>query len=156
MMVMRQLFCTAMVCMALAAPALAQNKAGEALYATHCVVCHQVQAVGVPGIAPALVGNIGRHASHEAGRAYLARVMLTGLVGPIQVDGVRYNGNMQSFAKLNDEEVAHVLTHVLSTYESVSDLAWLTPAFIAATRQLGGTPNDTHQKRSRLTSATGG
>ena len=94
---MRQLLSAALLVLA-AAPLSAQDKAGAGLYATHCVACHQVEAVGAPGVAPPLAGNIGRHASTAEGRAYLARVPLTGMVGAINVGGVRYVGNMPSFA----------------------------------------------------------
>ena len=152
---MRQLLSAAFLTLA-AAPLLAQDQAGAGLYATHCVACHQVEAVGAPGIAPPLAGNIGRHASSEAGRAYLARVPLTGMVGTINVGGVRYTGNMPSFAKLTDGEIASVVAYLLATYEGIGDLAWLTPEFVAAIRQAGGTPNETHKLRGRLPAASGG
>jgi mono/diheme cytochrome c family protein len=152
---MRQLLSAAFLTLA-AAPLLAQDQAGAGLYATHCVACHQVEAVGAPGIAPPLAGNIGRHASSEAGRAYLARVPLTGMVGTINVGGVRYTGNMPSFAKLTDGEIANVVAYLLATYEGIGDLAWLTPEFVATIRQAGGTPNETHKLRGRLPAASGG
>ena len=152
---MRQLLSAAFLMLA-AAPLLAQDQTGAGLYATHCVACHQVEAVGAPGIAPPLAGNIGRHASSEAGRAYLARVPLTGMVGTINVGGVRYTGNMPSFAKLTDAEIASVVAYLLATYEGIGDLAWLTPAFVATIRQAGGTPNETHKLRGRLPAASGG
>ncbi|WP_295007276.1 cytochrome c [uncultured Dechloromonas sp.] len=130
--------------------ALAQAD-GAALFAAHCQACHQPGAVGAPGIAPPLVGNIGRHAANEEGRRYLMRVALTGMIGSITVDGVRYTGNMPSFAvALSDAELAAVLRHVLAGYEKVADLAWLTPEQLAATRQAGGSPNETHKMRGRL------
>jgi len=133
-----------------------QGKPGAALYATHCVACHQVEAVGAPGIAPPLAGNIGRHVASEAGRDYLVHVPLTGMVGAITVDGVRYNGNMPAVAGLSDADVANVLGHVLREFNGVTDLAWLTPEFVASVRKSGGTPNETHKLRGRLPAATGG
>lgn len=132
--------------------ALAQAPAdGAALFAAHCQACHQPGAVGAPGIAPPLVGNIGRHAANEEGRRYLLRVALSGMVGSITVDGVRYTGNMPSFAAaLSDAELAAVLRHVLGTYEKVADLGWLTPEQLATARQAGGSPNETHKMRGRL------
>ena len=123
---------------------------GAEIYAAHCVVCHQVEAVGAPGIAPPLAGNIGRHAGSEAGRNYLVRVPLTGMVGAITVDGTRYNGNMPAAVALSDADIANVLGHLLREYNGVSDLAWLTPAFVGSLRKTGGTPNETHKQRGRL------
>lgn len=137
--------------LAACASALAQAPAdGAALFAAHCQACHQPGAVGAPGIAPPLAGNIGRHAASEEGRRYLLRVALTGMVGSITVDGVRYMGNMPSFAALSDAELAAVLRHVLGSYEKVADLGWLTPEQLAAARQAGGSPNETHKMRGRL------
>ena len=137
--------------LAACASALAQAPAdGAALFAAHCQACHQPGAVGAPGIAPPLAGNIGRHAASEEGRRYLLRVALTGMVCSITVDGVRYMGNMPSFAALSDAELAAVLRHVLGSYEKVADLGWLTPEQLAAARQAGGSPNETHKMRGRL------
>jgi len=152
---MRQLLAAVLVSLA-AAPLWADDQTGAGLYATHCVACHQVEAVGAPGIAPPLAGNIGRHAGSPEGRAYLARVPLTGMVGSITVAGERYTGNMPSFAALSDAELASVLGHILKTYEGVADLGWLTPAFVASQRQTPGTPNETHKQRSRLPAVRGG
>ncbi len=136
-------------------PALADSE-GARLYATHCVACHQADAVGAPGIAPPLAGVLGKRVASEEGRNYVVRVPLTGMVGAITVDGVRYSGNMPAFPTLGDGEVAAVLTHILGTYNGVSDLAWLTPEFVATVRKTGGTSNETHKIRSRVAATTGG
>ena len=128
----------------------AQGPSGGALYATHCVACHQAEAVGAPGIAPPLAGHVGRYAGNEAGRNYLVHVPLTGMVGAITVDGVRYTGNMPSFAALSDADIASVIGHVLREFNGVSDLSWLTPQFVGAARKRGGTPNETYRQRARL------
>ena len=143
----------------LALPALAGEAAGgegARLYATHCVACHQVEAVGAPGIAPPLAGTLAKRAASEEGRQYLVKVPSTGMVGAITVEGVRYNGNMPAFPSLSDGEIAAVLGHLLRDHNGVTDLAWLTPEFVAAVRQAGGTSNDTHKLRGRVMAATGG
>lgn len=124
---------------------------GAAIYAAHCQACHQADGEGAPGVAPPLKANVARHAGSGDGRAYLARVPLTGMVGRITVAGVRYAGaNMPSFATLPDADIAAVLGHVLREFNAIGDLAWLTPEFVAAVRQAGGSPNQTHQLRGRL------
>lgn len=134
------------------ATAVAQAQTdGAALFAAHCQACHQPGGIGAPGIAPPLVGNIGRHATNDEGRRYLMRVTLTGMVGSITVDGVRYTGNMPSFAAtLSDGELTAILRHVLGSFEKVSNLDWLTPDQLAAVRQSGGNSNETHKMRGRL------
>lgn len=128
---------------------------GAGVYARACVACHQPGAVGAPGLAPPLAGKLAGHAGSDAGREYLVRVALTGMVGTINVDGVRYVGNsMPGFAALSDGEIAAVLAYVLRSFNGHSDLTWLTAQFVASVRDKGGTPNATHKLRGQL-STTG-
>lgn len=156
---MRQLF-AACLFMLPAGGLLAQDfpvKPGAGVYAAHCVACHQLEGQGAPGVAPPLAGNVGRHAASPDGRNYLARVPLTGMVGTITVDGVRYIGNnMPSFATLSDADIASVVGYVLRDFNGIADISWLTPEFVASVRQTGGTPNETHKQRGRLAAASGG
>lgn len=108
-------------------------------------------------MAPPLAGNITGHAGNTEGRGYLVRVPLTGMVGTITVDGVRYVGNnMPSFATLGDAELVAVIGHVLREFNGVTDLAWLTADFVAGVRKAGGTPNETHKLRGKLAAGAGG
>lgn len=156
---MRQLFAACLLTFSVGA-VIAQDssgKPGAGVYAAHCVACHQPDGQGAPGVAPPLAGNVGRHAASPDGRNYLARVPLTGMVGTIAVDGVRYVGNnMPSFAALSDADIASVIGYVLRDFNGIDDISWLTPAFVAGVRQTGGTPNETHKQRGRLAAATGG
>lgn len=131
-------------------------RSGAELYAAHCIACHQAGGQGAPGIAPPLAGNVGRHAANPEGRAYVVRVPLTGMVGSITVDGVRYSGNMPAVAALGDAEVASVVGHVLRDFNGVADVSWLTAEFVAAVRKAGGTPNETYRLRGRLAAGAGG
>jgi mono/diheme cytochrome c family protein len=134
-----------------------QGKPGAAIYATHCVACHQPEGQGAPGVAPPLAGNIGRHVTSPEGRNYLVRVPLFGMVGTITVDGIRYLGNnMPSFIALSDADIAGVVGYVLREFNGVTDISWLTPGFVTSVRQAGGTPNETHKQRGRLPVAAGG
>jgi mono/diheme cytochrome c family protein len=104
---------TALLAILLTGAGAARAADGAALFATHCVACHQAGGVGTPGLAPALAGDLGRRAALPAGRDYLVQVMLAGLNGPIQSDGQAYNGFMPSFARLSDAELAALLNHVV-------------------------------------------
>lgn len=155
---MRQMFAAGLLilCGGVALAEEAPAKAGAGLYATHCVACHQPAGQGAPGVAPPLMGNVAYHADNAEGRAYLVRVPLTGMVGTITVDGVRYMGNnMPSFPALGDAEVASVLAHVLREFNGVSDVTWLTPEFVAGIRKAGGSPNETHKLRGKLAAGAG-
>ena len=48
------------------------------------------------------------------GRDYLVMVVTTGLMGPLKVGGVSYNGVMPAQSGLSEAEVAAVLTYLAS------------------------------------------
>lgn len=75
---------------------------GQQIYAAQCVACHQANGKGVPGAFPALEGSkvvMGPMAGH-------IDVMLKGVSGTA----------MQSFAKLNDVELAAVITYARQSW----------------------------------------
>jgi len=93
-------------------PALAGSTTvdGARIYA-RCAACHTATGVGVPGTYPPLGADFRAQASSEAGRRYLALVVIKGLMGPITVDGHAYSSFMPA-QSLDDESVAAVLNHV--------------------------------------------
>ena len=85
---------------------------GAQVYNANCVGCHQGAGQGIPGAFPPLAGHAAEvHA--EGGREYLVQVLLFGLQGPIQVEGMNYNGLMPAWAHLSDDQIANVLNHVI-------------------------------------------
>ncbi|MFM2288864.1 MAG: copa copper-resistance transrane precursor, cupredoxin domain, partial [Pseudomonadota bacterium] len=85
-----------------------QVKAGEALFAGTCSVCHQANGQGIEGVFPPLAGSdllaaTPRRAIHIA---------LNGLTGPVKVNGKAYNSVMPPMSQLNDDELANILTYV--------------------------------------------
>lgn len=85
---------------------------GKAVYDKYCLVCHQSDGSGVPGMHPPLtpgswVGNDPKE---------LVAIMMKGLSGKVEVDGEVYNGFMPSQAQLTDEEIAAVLTYIRSSF----------------------------------------
>lgn len=93
----------------------AQTKADGAAVYQKCFGCHKNTGVGIPGIFPPLAGTTAKLVSAE--RAYPVQVLLYGLKGEILVKGEKYNGTMPAFGdRLNDEEIAAVLNHVLSSW----------------------------------------
>lgn len=105
--------------LALVPPAFAETR-GAALYGQHCVVCHQAKGEGMPGFAPRIAGTLAKHASSEAGRAYLVQVLIDGMAGPILVDGERFNGAMPGFPTLSNEDIQVLLGHVIGTMNGVA------------------------------------
>jgi mono/diheme cytochrome c family protein len=115
---------------------------GERTYNNNCAGCHQRSGVGIPGGFPPLVGHAPDVYAQKGG-GYLARVLLFGLAGSIEVDGMKYNGNMPSWEQLKDEEIAAAIDYVLTAWGNdrrlPKDFMPIMPSAIAAARaeQLG-------------------
>lgn len=93
----------------IAAPAHAQSD-GPALF-QRCAACHTASGAGVPGAFPPLAREFRAHAASDAGRRWLAQVVMTGLAGAITIDGGRYAGFMPAQTQ-DPAEIAAVLNHV--------------------------------------------
>ena len=85
---------------------------GKAVYTEYCLVCHQADGSGVPGMHPPLGPGswVGRDPRE------LIAMMIKGLSGKIEVNGEVYNDFMPSQAQLTDEEMADVLSYVRSSF----------------------------------------
>ncbi len=96
-------------------PAMAATAGHSAVFNANCSMCHQLGAAGVPGQFPRLAGRAGEIAATAAGRHYLERVVLYGMMGDITVDGTPIVGGvMPSFATLSDKDLAAALNYVAS------------------------------------------
>lgn len=83
--------------------------AGERIFANNCSSCHQASGQGMPGAFPPVVGSEWVTGDPET----LARILLHGLQGPVQVAGQSYNGAMPAWKDiLKDEEIAAVATYL--------------------------------------------
>lgn len=90
---------------------------GQAVYTKYCLVCHQADGSGVPGMHPPLgpgswVGNDPKE---------LIAMMMKGLSGKIEVNGEVYKSFMPSHALLTDQEIADVLSYIRSSFENNFD-----------------------------------
>jgi mono/diheme cytochrome c family protein len=97
--------------------------AGATIFAERCAVCHQQNAQGVAGTFPPLNETLGHFLATTSGRRYLGEVLAFGLAGAISVGGQPYVGQMKLTPPLSDQEVADVLTYVLTTFNGASLLA---------------------------------
>lgn len=86
---------------------------GAQIYGAQCVACHQATGAGLPGVFPPLGGS-----EWVTGKETLAAsILLHGVSGKLTVKGVAYSGQMPAFKdKLNDAELAAVLSHVRSQF----------------------------------------
>lgn len=92
---------------------LTQMELGENIYGRVCSTCHQSNGEGVEGAFPTLVGTdyVNGKVSRFAG------IIIHGLYGEMEVNGVSYNGNMPAWGEqISDEEVAAVMTFVRNSF----------------------------------------
>ena len=85
---------------------------GAKVFRAQCVTCHQSSGLGVPGSFPPLAGSEWVLGSEER----VARILINGLNGPVEVKGNTFNGNMPSFGpqglNLKPKQIAGVLSYV--------------------------------------------
>lgn len=86
---------------------------GRGLFVARCQACHQANGQGLPGVFPPLAG-----ASWVTGDPGVAiQIVLHGLIGPIDVNGVIYQGAMPAFGEqMNDAELAALLSFIRSAW----------------------------------------
>jgi mono/diheme cytochrome c family protein len=94
-----------------------QYLAGQQIYLRegHCVTCHQADGKGLDPAFPPLTKNPWVTEDSER----LIKLTLYGLMGPLEVNGKKYDGQvpMTPFGgMLNDVEVAAVLTFVRNSF----------------------------------------
>ena len=96
-----------------------------------CAACHQANGMGTPGLFPPLAGADWATQS-DPSRAI--RIVLDGISGPIQVNGVAYNNAMPGWRdQLKDDEIAQVLTYVRKSWGNKSPA--VKPEEVAKIRQ---------------------
>lgn len=91
--------------------------AGEGLYKTYCMGCHQAEGQGNPGVFPPLAKS--DYLMADKSRAI--ETVLNGHSGPIEVNGQTYNAPMPPMGHLKDDEIAHILSYVRSSWGNQGD-----------------------------------
>jgi mono/diheme cytochrome c family protein len=107
---------------------------GQRIYQSNCQACHGANGQGVPGVFPPLADSewvIGPESDY-----LLPRVLLYGLVGPIEVRGNPYNGNMPAQFSYTDAQIAQVLSFIRREWGNQGDI--VTAEQIAEVRALYG------------------
>lgn len=91
-------------------PVAAQDDGGgQEVYNQNCASCHQAGGSGLPPTFPPLVGN-----PRIGDAEYVEGVIRNGLQGPIEVDGVTYDGVMAALPQLSDDEIDAVIRYLQS------------------------------------------
>ena len=105
---------------------------------------------------PPLADSIGRDVKFPQGRAYLVHVVSFGMTGPISVHGQIYNGLMQSWPALSDDEIAQVLDYALANFSAKllpKNFSPLTAVEVKKDRARNISVGDVHKERDALMKA---
>jgi mono/diheme cytochrome c family protein len=102
---------------------------GKTLFSGICAACHQPHGLGVEGLAPPLVDSEWVLGSEQR----VARIILHGVTGPIQVNGRTYRLDMPGLGIFTDDQVAAILTYIRREWEHTA--APVDPAAIKAIRE---------------------
>lgn len=92
-------------------------KKGETVYKSYCFACHMNEGQGVPNLNPPLT----RTKYTLGDKKEMAKIVIQGLEGEIEVLGTKYNNVMTPFGFLSDEEVAGVVTYVRQSFGNDAD-----------------------------------
>lgn len=88
---------------------VAVHARGAAVYARTCIACHGLDGRGLPPVFPPLDGSDWLAGPAER----VVDVVLHGLMGPITVNGRRFDSAMAPLGgQLDDQEIADVVTYV--------------------------------------------
>ncbi len=111
---------------------------GRRVYSQNCVACHQSNGRGISGVYPSLVNVDWVQDNPEM----LIKVILSGLAGPIEVNGSSYNNAMTPFGRLSDQQIAAVLTFI-RTDEAFENASYeVSPELVAEVREAYGARTD--------------
>lgn len=102
---------------------------GRAVFEVVCSVCHNSDGKGKPGTVPPLAGSEWVLGSPNR----LIRIPLSGLSGPVQVNGTDWNLSMPAMgAALPDDDLAAVLTYIRQSWGNKASA--ITPEQVHAVR----------------------
>lgn len=93
------------------------QKNGKALYEEHCSSCHKKNGKGMMRIYPPLLDSQWLQTDST-----LIQLVLNGLKGEILVKGRTYNKEMPSFAHLDDEGIAAILSYIKKEFGNIDSM----------------------------------
>jgi mono/diheme cytochrome c family protein len=109
-----------------------QIKIGQTYYAVSCLSCHKPNGLGVPAQYPPLAGSTYVNDPSEKPKQLVA-IVLHGFIGPMSVNGQKFNNEMLPWGKqLSDEKIAAILTYVRQDWGN--NAPPITAAAVAAIR----------------------
>lgn len=104
---------------------------GKKVYTKNCATCHMADGNGVAGAFPTLHETPWVTGNEER----VVNILLSGLAGPIEVNGKTYNGNMPAWgAALSDKQIAGVITYIRTNEAWGNTATEVTEEQVAAVR----------------------
>ncbi|NAS10751.1 PQQ-dependent sugar dehydrogenase [Poritiphilus flavus] len=91
-----------------------EASAGQATYNKYCSACHQMDGRGARGRFPPVANT--DWVSGDKNR--LIEIILNGMEGPIEVNGIQYSGVMPQHSFLSDKEIAEVLSFIRTNFDN--------------------------------------
>jgi len=110
----------------------ARRAQGAQFYSSRCASCHGEDGKGIASLAPPLADSPWVTGSSER----LARIMLQGLQGPIEVAGKTWNGFMpghQAQSEFDDDVASGLMTHLHRSWGHTGRA--IEPEFVAGVRK---------------------
>ena len=101
---------------------------GETVYGGTCAACHGPDGKGVAGAFPPLAGS----GAYYGDAAHHATIVVHGLSGPINVQGLDFNGAMPPQGGLSDYDLAAAMTFERNSWGNADGI--VLPADVAAVR----------------------
>ncbi|MBI3853710.1 MAG: HEAT repeat domain-containing protein [Verrucomicrobia bacterium] len=86
---------------------------GKTLFESSCAQCHQPHGLGQEGLAPPLVDSEWVLGSDQR----LARIVLQGVHGPLNVKGRVYELDMPGLGIFDDNQIASILTYIRRAWD---------------------------------------
>jgi mono/diheme cytochrome c family protein len=96
-------------------PVVQLRSEGRELFNTRCILCHQIDGRGLPGVYPPLAGSPWLLDADSKERA--TKIVLYGLAGNIEIHGQHFDGEMPNF-NLTDRQIAGALSYVRSSWSN--------------------------------------
>jgi putative membrane-bound dehydrogenase-like protein len=96
------------------APDPAVHRRGAAVYARTCIACHGPDGRGVEGAFPPLDGSDWLTGDPEIP----LKILINGLMGPIEVNGATFNNVMPPHVDLRDRDLADVVTYARQSWSN--------------------------------------
>jgi len=119
-----------------AAPESQAFATGAKIYMENCASCHQVDGSGVPNMQPSLKDN----AVVAGAPSLLIQAVLKGSAATLPANRPHYSNTMPPFARLNDEQIAALLSYIRHQYGNGASL--IEPKDIAAARKAQSPQNN--------------